>query len=121
MDFRTLVKKGFWIRAVDFAGHVGIGLALGNVFAQFLPDMFLPFIWIRSYQKNKLLRKGDFVLRLHKFAHTIWPAVILLTAWALWRNPIVLSATAQNFFHIMWDQITHPEPEFQNSLWRFDV
>lgn len=121
MDFRTLVKQGLWIRVIDVLGHIGFGWALGSVFVQFLPDMLLPIIWLRSWKKNELLPETDLALELHRGLHTCWPSFLLICAYLVMLKPWMFWVSAQWLVHVAWDGLTHPEPEFKKSLWRFDV
>lgn len=121
MDFRTLAKKGFWIRAIDVAGHVAIGLALGSWWQQFWPDTFIPLIFLRSYWSNELLPEDSWLIQMHRFYHTVWPSAFLFGWWLVGRDKVAIALSVQWLLHVIWDQVTHPEPEFQKSLWSVNV
>jgi hypothetical protein len=121
MDFRTLVKTGWWIRVMDFAGHVAIGWMLGSVWRQFLPDILLPIIFLRSWWTNKLLPENGYLMWEHRLFHTLWLPLWYLIGGLLFSFKPLLALSAQCFFHVVWDQVTHPEAEFQKSLWRVNV
>lgn len=95
--------------ALDLAGHILWAVLLpGHWWYQFLPDVLLPYTFIRSLVSDRLLPEKDAGLFLHKFFHTIWPALFLVASFP--------AVGAQWVTHIIQDQFTHPEPEFRRSL-----
>lgn len=123
MSFRQLVKRGLWIRVIDFVGHLLLGFLLNSILFQFVPDVLLPIIWIKSWKTDKLLPEQDSLIQIHKLLHTIYmPVGLLMVCPFLGENKqTVFWLSVQWITHVVWDQVTHPEKEFAKSLWRINA
>lgn len=103
--FRATYRSDLPMRLLDAAGHAVLALTLpGHVWwAQYLPDIMLPFIFTTSFVTNKMLDNKNPLLWLHRGLHSVWLLPIL----------VGLSCTSLRWVAVQWachlalDSFTH--------------
>jgi hypothetical protein len=105
---------GRWkIGLIDIVLHSIAGLLIGKWWLQWIPDILLPVLLVHGFVTNRLMTP-NIITRAYRLMHTIWiPVVLLMMSFVAPTGLLGIHW----FVHVVIDQFTHPEPQFQKRWW----
>lgn len=125
LSFRRDTITGMPVKALDLLAHCAVSAALVWMVAapkwgfalQWMPDVFLPVIWLWSMTTGKYLPPGNVFLKLHKALHSgqvMFPMAVVFLAVGLFLGLMMpLFVGFQLLTHEVIDEFTHEEGERQ--------
>ena len=109
--FRALYREDAPLRVLDVLAHALLALLLpGPFWAQYLPDLAVAVIFVRSWRLDAMLPEDDVWLRVHRALHlgrgSGWPMLPVAATLAIvvYAYP---AAALHVLAHLSVDAVTH--------------
>lgn len=128
MNFRQLMKADISWRVIDLIGHCFLAWFLpGHWWYQFIPDIFVPFLFLHGMVTGKLLPLDSKLVWLNNFMHSWFIAILWLAFGTYVRSSVLITGarlyilpdslfvplqsmvclTVHFMIHLLWDSGTH--------------
>jgi hypothetical protein len=110
MEFRKLMLQDSKWRIVDMVGHIVMSIMLpGSWWMQFIPDVFVPVLMLKSLKSNKLLPDKHWAVIGNVAMHSIIGSMSICVIVFVCTDDIRFASFMwlQWLLHIAWDSFTH--------------
>lgn len=101
----------------DIIAHVILAIFVpGHWWFQFLPDICNPILFSYTMLTDKLVDERNWLLRLHRFMHSLWLPLLSMFAYIVTRHTMILWLAVHWWCHVGVDYTTHPQKELKKKL-----